>query len=104
MISADGVTGCDCAKYFPQSVVFYLFLLRLNAVFLNLVTIYECALSSPKTPYQVQFHESAVRIFVTGKKILVENAYLVESSKVENTELYGANCVCAKECDKGKNL
>ena len=102
MISADGVTGCDCAKYFPQSVVFYLFLLRLNAVFLNLVSIYECALSSPKTPYQVQFHESAVRIFVTAKKILVENAYLVESSKVENTELYCANCVCAK--DKGKNL
>ena len=82
----------------------FIFLLQLNAVFLNLVSIYECALSSPKTPYQVQFHESAVRIFVTGKKILVENAYLVESSKVENTELYGANCVCAKECDTGKNL
>ena len=102
MISADGVTGCDCAKYFPQSVVLYLLLLRLNAVFLNLVTIYECALSSPKTPYQVQFLESAVRIFVTDKKILVENAQ--KSSKVENTELYGANCVCAKECDKGKKL
>ena len=73
-----------------QNISLRVFFLHLFAAIERCISefdIYECALSSPKTPYQVQFHESAVRIFVTGKKILVENAYLVESSKVENTEL-----------------